>query len=320
MDNKKNNSAKFAFLYLLSLVSLAFVSINVGQIIFQLINKYIVDILSQNNAAFSSEILKFAIASLVIATPTYYFCNKFIYGALFKGELDKESGVRKWLTYLIIFIAFLVMIGSLISILVNFLNGALTNQIILKSLTTMAISGIVFSFYFYDIRRETTTERKDKVLKIYFFASLLVILVTFIASLFIVESPTVARNRQIDQKIIYSFSTIGQNINNYYQFYGKLPADLSVVQKEYTSLTDDLLKNPITKEVFKYQIKGEREYELCASFLTDTLASEQNKDMAYYSDLNWLHGIGYQCLSQKIQAFNRDGSPIPVILPPVPVK
>ena len=121
MSTQKNNSAKFAFLYMLSLVALSFVSINVGQIIFQFINKYIIDILPQNNASFLPEVLKFAIASLVVATPTYYFCNKFIYQSLSKGELDKESGVRKWLTYLIIFIAFLVMIGSLIYILVNYL-------------------------------------------------------------------------------------------------------------------------------------------------------------------------------------------------------
>jgi hypothetical protein len=319
MDNTKNNSAKFAFLYLLALVALGFVSVNVGQIIFQLINKYIVDILSQNNAAFSSDILKFAIASLVIATPTYYFCNKFIYGSLYKGELDKESGVRKWLTYLIIFIAFLVMIGSLIAILVNFLNGALTTQIILKSLTTLIISGIVFSFYFYDIRREKTAGYKDSVIKIYFFASLAVIVLTFVASLFIVESPQIARNRQIDQRVISNFYQIDQDLNNYYQVYKKLPADFTALKAEYTYISDELLKNPKTQEMFKYQVKGDREYELCTTFLTDASANTQNKDMAYYYDTRWPHGIGYQCLTQKVQAFNKDGSlvePAPV----VPVK
>ncbi len=316
MDNTKNNSAKFAFLYLLSLVALGFVSVNVGQIIFQLINKYIVDILSQNNAAFSSDILKFAIASLVIATPTYYFCNKFIYGSLYKGELDKESGVRKWLTYLIIFIAFLVMIGSLIAILVNFLNGALTTQIILKSLTTLVISGIVFSFYFYDIRREKTADYKDKIIKIYFFASLAVIVLTFVASLFIVESPQVARNRQIDQRVLSNFNELDNNLSNYYQIYKKLPADFSALKAEYKYISDDLLKNPKTQEMFTYQVKGDREYELCATFLTDASANIQNKDMAYYYDTRWPHGIGYQCLTQKVQIFNKDGSlvePVPAV-------
>ncbi len=310
MENKKNNSAKFAFLYMLSLVSLAFISINVGQIIFQLINKYIVDVLAQNNTAFSSEILTFAIASIVVATPTYYFTNKFIYQSLYKGELDKESGVRKWLTYLIIFVAFLVMIGSLIALLVSYLKGAITNQIILKSLSTLAISGIVFSFYFYDIRREKTEGYKDKILKIYFFGSLLIILATFTASLFIVESPKLARNRQIDQKVINNFYMINQEVNNYYQFYGKLPTDFLALQKEYPGLTDDFLKNPITEEVFKYQVKGDREYELCATFLTDTLVDLQNKDMAYYTDPSWPHGLGYQCISQKVQVLYKDGLPM----------
>lgn len=306
----KNNSAKFAFLYLLSLVALSFVAVNVGQIIFQFINKYIFDVLGQNNAAFSSEILKFAIASLVIATPTYYFCNKFIYSSLYKGDLDKESGVRKWLTYLIIFVAFLVMIGSLIAILVNFLNGALTNQIILKCLTTLLISGIVFSFYFYDIRRENIQGQKDRVLKIYFFASLFLIVITFVASLFIVESPKLARNRQIDQKVIGNFYEIDANLNSYYQTNKKLPAQLSDLKTEFPYLNDSLFQNPVTNEVFKYQIKGDREYELCATFLTDAKDTTKNRDISYYTDSRWPHGLGYQCLTQRIQPLVKDGVPI----------
>ena len=47
----KNNSAKFAFLYLLSLVALGFVAINTGQVVFMYINKYIFDaILCEENA------------------------------------------------------------------------------------------------------------------------------------------------------------------------------------------------------------------------------------------------------------------------------
>jgi hypothetical protein len=315
MENKKNNSAKFAFLYMLSLVSLAFISINVGQIIFQLINKYIVDVLAQNNTAFSSEILTFAIASIVVATPTYYFTNKFIYQSLYKGELDKESGVRKWLTYLIIFIAFLVMIGSLIALLVSYLKGAITNQIILKSLSTLAISGIVFSFYFYDIRREKTEGYKDKVLKIYFFGSLLIILAAFTASLFIVESPKLARNRQIDGRVVGNFYEIDNYLNNYYSTNNKLPLELVSLKTEFVYLNDSLFTNPVTNEVFKYQVKGDREYELCATFLTDTTADNKNKDSSYYIDSRWPHAIGYQCLIQKIQPLVKD-----VVLIEAPIK
>lgn len=310
MENRKNNSAKFAFLYMLSLVSLAFVSINVGQIIFQLINKYIVDVLAQNNAAFSSEILTFAIASIVVATPTYYFSNKFIYQSLYKGELDKESGVRKWLTYLIIFIAFLVMIGSLIALLVSYLKGAITNQIVLKSLSTLAISGIVFSFYFYDIRRDKTDGYKDKVLRIYFFGSLLIILAAFVASLFIVESPKLARNRQIDGRVVDNFYEIDNYLNNYYSTNNKLPLELTSLKTEFVYLNDSLFTNPVTNEVFKYQVKGDREYELCATFLTDTTENNKNKGAGYYVDARWPHAIGYQCLTQKIQPLVKDGVPI----------
>ena len=62
----KNNSPKFAFWYLLSLVALVFVAFSVGASIFQLINKYIPDIAEQNyQFRVSMELLKFAISALL---------------------------------------------------------------------------------------------------------------------------------------------------------------------------------------------------------------------------------------------------------------
>ncbi|MFA5127147.1 MAG: DUF5671 domain-containing protein [Patescibacteria group bacterium] len=314
----KNNSAKFAFLYLLSLVALGFVAVDVGQVIFQFVNKYIVDTIGNNTGMFNQEMLKFAIAAIVIATPVYYLSTRFIYRSLYKGELDKESGVRKWLTYLIIFIAFLVMIGSLIGVLVMFLNGELSSRFILKALTTLVIAGIVFSFYFYDIRREKVEGHKDKLIRFYFYGSLCLVVAVFIASLTIVESPKLARSRQIDQRVTNNLSEIHYNLNNYYQTYKKLPADFQALRAEYKYLNDSLFENPSSQEVFKYQVKGDRDYELCATFLTDTTKIDPNKEAYYYYDARWVHASGYQCLSQKVEALAKDGTPIGNV--PVPVK
>ncbi len=318
----KNNSAKFAFLYLLSLVALGFVAINTGQVVFMYINKYIFDAVVQEGGYFSSSILKFAIASLVIATPIYYLASRFIYKSLYKNELDKESGVRKWLTYLIIFISFLVMIGSLIAVLVQFLNGMLGIRFILKAVTILVIAGIVFAWYFYDIKREVLENDKGKVQTIYFYASLLVVVAVFVSSLFIVESPKVARNRQIDQNIINNFNQIDGGLNSYYQIYKKLPSSLDALRAEYKYLTNDIFKNAVNQEVFQYKVLGDRDYELCATFFTDASQVDQigkPRDSSYYNDPRWSHGIGYQCLSQKVQAINKDGSPMEIV-PPGSVK
>ncbi|MBD3247961.1 hypothetical protein GF382_01565, partial [Candidatus Falkowbacteria bacterium] len=56
---EKNNGAKFAFFYLLSLVGLVFTSISVGIIIFQFINKFIEDPADLYGGSFSNEAVKF---------------------------------------------------------------------------------------------------------------------------------------------------------------------------------------------------------------------------------------------------------------------
>ena len=198
-----------------------------------------------------------------------------------------------------------------------FLNGELSSRFILKALTTLIISGIIFSFYFYDIRREKVEGHQDKLIRIYFYGSLFIILAVFIASLTIVESPKVARARQIDQRVVNSFNEIDSSLNNYYQTYKKLPADIDALQAEYKYLNDSLFQNSSSQEIFKYQVKGDREYELCATFLTDTSKIDPNKEAYYYYDARWVHAAGYQCLSQKVEALTKDGMPVGAVPAPV---
>ena len=104
MENQKNNAAKFAFFYMLSLVALLFMALSVGMIIFQIINKNIIDIINEYRGRFSPGQLKFAISALIISTPIYYFITRQIQKNLFAGSLDKDSQIRKWLTYFILLV------------------------------------------------------------------------------------------------------------------------------------------------------------------------------------------------------------------------
>src|SRR3989339_434199 len=164
---EKNNAAKFAFFYMLSLVSLIFTALSTGIIIFQFINKNITDVLSTTTTGFDSSALKFAISAVIIAAPIYFVLMSLINKNLFEGNLDKESGIRKWLTYFIIFISSVVMIGWLIGTVNFFLDGELTIKFILKSITAILISAIIFSFYLYDIKRGEVQKKKDKIVRDY---------------------------------------------------------------------------------------------------------------------------------------------------------
>lgn len=284
---------------MLSLVALIFMSVSTGMIIFQIINKHIADFVDQYGISYSSEQLKFAISALIISAPIYYLTTRQIFKNLFSGELDKNCYERKWLTYFILLIASIVMIGWMIAVINNFLGGEFTLKFILKAITALGISAIIFTFYLYDIKREETTGKKDKTIKLYFYGSLVLIIIAFIASLFTVETPTQARNRKFDEAIISDFNTINTAIENYYQDNQKLPDNINELKEKSNFLVSDDIKDPINNKEYEYKIIDGKTYELCATFRTS------NKDngkhgLEYYRPEFYLHESGYQCLKNII--------------------
>lgn len=313
MENTTNQAAKYAFFYMLSLVALIFMALSAGIIIFQVINKSIIDVLEQYAGRFSPDQLKFAISALVIATPLYFITMRQIQKNLLTGALAKDAGVRKWLTYFILFVAAVVMLGWLIATINSFLDGELTTKFILKSITAIGIAASIFTFYLYDIRREEVKGKKDKTISLYFYGSLAVVIAVFIASLFFVESPTETRNRKFDNTILDKFSQIDSAINNYYFDNKILPESLNIIQEEFNYITTDDLVDPATREQFKYQVLEEKKYELCATFRASNIAVEIIQDEFYKE--RWPHEAGEQCISQRITDIeNKEGliRPMPV--------
>lgn len=297
METQQNNAAKFAFFYMLSLVALIFMSQSVGMIIFQIINKNITDVINQYSGNYQPEALKYAISALLISAPIYFLTMRQIGRSLFSGVLDKDSGIRKWLSYFILFVTSVVMIVWLIMTINNFLDGELNLKFILKSITALFISGFIFSFYFYDSKREVIANQKDKYVSIYLYSALVIVVVVFISSLFFVESPTETRNRKIDNAVLEDFNAIDSAVNNYFADKKVLPADLDVLKEDYPYITEKELAHPSTNEKYRYNIIEDKRYEICSTFLSDNTGDESTD--YYYKD-RWPHAEGEQCLKQKI--------------------
>jgi hypothetical protein len=298
----KHDAAKYAFFYLLSLVALIFMSISVGIIVFQIINREIVDIINQYSGSYDDGLMKFAISAIIVSTPIYYLTSRQIYKNLFSGSLDKDAGVRKWLTYFILLISIVVMIGFLIATINSFLDGDLTTKFILKTLTALAISGTIFSFYLYDIRRETVEAKKDNVIKIYALASLLVVIVVFIFSWFSVDSPQETRKIKIDGEITNDLNQIHWAIRDYYTLNNSLPENIQMLASdaEKRMITMDNINNPSTGKAYEYTIITADEYKICTDFLSSNLENKGNDSYAYYGSELILHDAGYECFSRKV--------------------
>jgi len=307
------NPAKFAFYYLLSLVALIFTAVPTGIIIFQIINKNIPDVLSPFGGQYNSEAVKFAISAVIIAAPVYYFLMRLINKNLFSGMLSANDPVRRWLTYFIQFVASVVVIGWLIGLINSFLNGELTIKFILKALTAIGISAVVFTYYLHDIRRAEVAGTKDKVGMIYFYATAAIVVVSLIAAFVFVESPAETRDRKYDSIILQRFSQIDSAMNDYYNSKKKLPENLEVLAAYANYLAPADLTYPDRQDRFGFNVLGEEKYQLCADFKTSN--RNVNDTLYDYLDKEWIHDNNNQCFIRTItssQLDRSDSGPAPV--------
>src|SRR3989338_3238876 len=88
------------FLHLLSIIALYLVSFAFGRLLFSVINVYFPDPLAYNGDEY--EALRFAIASIIVVFPVYFFVTRFLVRERVKPEY-REVRLRRWLIYLTLF-------------------------------------------------------------------------------------------------------------------------------------------------------------------------------------------------------------------------
>lgn len=299
----KNYNPKYAFYYILSLVALIFLSVASTLIVFQIIDKSVFDILAYYGSYPDQSALRFGISALLISAPIFFWCVSLINRGLKKGEIEKDSPLRNWLTYFILAVSAVVILGSLVGIINAFLSGEMTLKSILQLITVIIIASLVFSFYLYDIKRDKIS-KKDKVMKVFFFSSVSLVIIIFVSSWFFVESPRVARERKIDEKVINNIHSLESYINSYYEKEEKLPEDLLEMNNVIEVVNfNQFLINPVSGEKIEYKKIGDKEFELCANFRTDSYESKRNEVYpVYIGDGSKVYVKGWNCFKGNLWA------------------
>lgn len=289
-----NSPAFHFFLYLVSFLSLWFVSIGNGTILYQLIDKFFPD---PAKAFYGAEIqqsaIKFGVASLLVAAPIYFVFSFLITRYLKEGKIPEDSKVRKWTTYIILFIAAAIIIGNSINLIFNLLGGELVARFILKSLVIFFIAGLVFGYYFWDMRKKELLGKSYLGNKIAFGLAVTMIAATLVSAFSMIDSPRTTRNKKLDKETI----SISQNyqfaIGNYYSQKGVLPQDLTELKEgNYYPLRPDV--------AVSYRKTGELTYELCATFQTSDLSE---KSYGGYGQ-EWKHDEGNVCFQKSVTPRN----------------
>lgn len=147
-------SARDAFLYLVLFTTLYMSGYSLGDLLFELINRAFPDAMDRGMEFGFGESLRTSVATIVIAFPVFAWLSARIASELREQPIKRLSAVRRWLTYLTLFIAAVIVIGDLISLVSHLLGGELSVRFVLKILVVGGIAGSIFGWYLCDLRRD----------------------------------------------------------------------------------------------------------------------------------------------------------------------
>lgn len=275
-DQINKNLPRDVVLYLLSVVTLVTSAISFGILIFQYINVYFPDTLAGYYYFSPSSYygtIRQALATLIVIFPVYIWVSRFLKKDIEENPEKRDLKIRKWLLYLTVFVAALVIIGDLVTLINTFLNGELTMRFILKVLAIIFVAGSIFSHYYFELRELKNKPKKGfDGMNIYTWAVIVIVVAAIAFGFVVAGSPQNQRTVRFDERRSQDLSSLQSQIINYWQKKNELPQNLDQVANDILGII--IPRDPKTGESYEYKVLGGLKFELCATF--ETSSSDQN--------------------------------------------
>lgn len=212
----------------------------------------------------------------------------------------KEVSIKKWATYLTIFLTALTIVIDLIVLMFTFLQGEqLTLRFILKVLVVVVVALTVFWASMKELQGKFLGN--TSVLKKTVWAVSVVILILVVTGFIFIGSPAKARLALEDQQRVNDLQYIQSEVVSYWDRKGALPATLNDLNDplNYVSVPVD----PETMMYYEYNVKSPLSFELCANFGTvsneEELFPAQTKAI-YPNEEYFKHTEGRNCFERTI--------------------
>ncbi|MBI1796343.1 MAG: hypothetical protein HYR74_04745 [Candidatus Eisenbacteria bacterium] len=293
-------NAREAFLYLVLFAALYTSAFDTGQVLFGIIQRAFPDpVRVPYDSGPWGQWIRSALAGLIIAFPVYLSFSRLI-GRQVEREPERAgSPVRKWLTYLTLFVAALVIIGDLIVLVNCALEGQLVTPLALKILVVLSIAGSVFGHYLGGLRRdERGAAGATGGMRLGARLAAAGVIVVMIAGMVAAGSPIKERWRQLDAQRVQALSQIVTAIQLHESNAGTLPAILpEVLDNPHGGFDRSLIEDPESHLPYGYQRIDSLTYRLCADFRT---ASDPAPMQPRESEF-WRHGAGHKCFTIMVE-------------------
>ncbi|HEY8320542.1 MAG TPA: DUF5671 domain-containing protein [Candidatus Baltobacteraceae bacterium] len=220
--------------------------------------------------------LSWWIATIIIAFPICLWVNVLIGREAKLRPESLQSGVRKWLTYVALVVASVVLLGDGIWFLGAFLTGEVTAAFAVRSALLIGVTGGVFAYYLGSVRATVLDTARDRI-----FAGLAIaaVAVALVLGFIPLGSPS---DRQ-------AIARDDVKLQALYALAGEASADRNAAgaQGLPATISGDSAR--------RYQRIDANAYRLCETFEHASPADTDNAN-AGGADM-WKHPAGYHCFT-----------------------
>ncbi len=304
-------SAREAFLHLVLFATLYIFAFDVGALLFVLIELRFRDAVNDYGGA-ALDAMRWSTSGAITSLPIFLWMTRIVNRSLERDPEKRASGVRRWLTYLTLFVAALVLIGDFATLVSHVLSGELGVRFVLKTLVVFAIAGVVFGHYLGGLRADESeagpARRRASWLGR---AGVVAGAIAIVAGLVMGGTPQRVRARDFDARRVDDLQMLQGAIERYAHDRHALPPDLgSLVANGYSVRA---LDDPRTGLPFVYERVDSLTYRLGATFETaDTLRGNGSP-----IELAWRHPAGRHVFTRQAALPDESRPPAP---PPAPAR
>lgn len=257
--------------------------------------------------------ISFPVAALIVLFPVFILLSWLTYRSYDADSNKKQLSVRKWLTYLTLFVTGAIIAGDLITVIYYFLDGRdFSTSFVLKALSILIVAVIVFGYYLNDLRDKIVSSQR----KIWAIVAGILVLGTIVAGFSVIGSPKTQRLIRYDQQKLSDLQNIQSQIIQYWQTKGSLPTDLDAMKDSLSYF--NIPTDPQTKTSYIFNVLSATSFELCANFNLDSNDNKSRSRLskAYYAgdpnNENWLYKSGQSCFQRTIDTQRYPIAPKPI--------
>jgi hypothetical protein len=295
--------ARDAFLHLTAFTALYAAAIAGVGLLFDYVNRLLPDPAFRELARYAAgslSAMRWSLAILLVSSPAFLGLSHFLLREMRKDPEKTWSAVRRWLTYLTLFVAAVTLAADFMTLVYFFLEGEISVRFLAKVAIVGGIAALVLRYYLAAVRMPARELAVSPLHARYGATAAIMAVVTFVIGIAFVGSPVSARLRKLDKQRITDIDEIRAAAERYALgpperraddeppvIVHPIPATLEelarVAVEDRPSIVD-----PATGEPYGWRVLGESSFEVCATFDTPRSAT---------FDVSWNHPAGRACFT-----------------------